>query len=398
MPPVEEHRKERARAGQPGPAAAGDVQVLVVGPSPPPANGMSEATGLVLRSLAGRISFVHLDTADRRGLANMGHFDLTNVVLAGRNGLHGLWFLLTRHPVVVYVPISQNRLGFLRDCLFLIPARLLNKKVVVHLHGSYFGKFYGDSAPWMRRLIHFALAKTDRAIVLGDLLADIFHGIIPRERVRVIPNGIPDHVRAEVKQGPKKEKRTIIFLSTLTKDKGVLDLLACLPRVAEKVPDLRVLLVGECFRESVREKATDAVRRMRLESQVRFLGPADAPRKYALLRAADVFVLPSYNEGQPFSILEAMAAGLPVVSTRVGCIPETVMDGINGLLCEPGDIKALAEKLTSLLVDDELRKKMAAASRALFLARFTQETFSRRLNAMFDEVLCEQERQPGRAA
>jgi glycosyltransferase involved in cell wall biosynthesis len=372
------------------------VQVLVIGPSPPPANGMSEATGLVLRSLAGRISFAHLDTADRRGLANMGHADLTNVALAGRNGLLYLWFLLTRRPVVVYIPISQNRLGFLRDCLFLVPARLLKKQVVVHLHGSYFANFYRDSAPWMRCLIHFALAKARRAIVLGDSLADIFDGIIPRECVRVIPNGIADHGRVHVQQ--KSEQRTIIFLSALTREKGVLDVLACLPRVAEKIPDLRVLLVGECFRESVRETATDAVRRMRLESQVRFLGPADAPRKYALLHAADVFVLPSYNEGQPFSILEAMAAGLPVVSTWVGCIPEMVMDGVNGFLCEPGDIKALAEKLASLLLDDELREKMGAASRALFLARFTQEKFSTRLNDMFEEVLSEQKRQQGRAA
>jgi glycosyltransferase involved in cell wall biosynthesis len=337
--------------------------------------------------LENRISFLHLDTADRRGLANIDQIDLTNIALAGYHCLKYLWLLLAKRPVIVYLPVAQNQLGFLRDCLFLIPARILKKSLVVHLHAGGFDTFYQDSSPIMRMLIRFALTKAHRAIVLGSSLVHTFHGVIPPERVRVIPNGTEDPFLAGRDRRRNGHGRTIIFLSTLMKEKGALDLLESLPRVAERVPDLQAVFAGEWFRQSVKDFATEAVRRMRLESRVKFLGPVVPPFKYELLNTADVFVLPSYSEGQPFAILEAMAAGLPIVSTRVGCIPDTVVDGVNGFLLEPGDVNALTEKLTLLLTDDHLREKMSDASRERFLTRYALENFNSRLTAMFNELL-----------
>jgi glycosyltransferase involved in cell wall biosynthesis len=332
-----------------------------------------------------KISFVHLDTADRRGLANINRIDVTNVVLAGLHCVKYLWLLLAKGPVVVYLPIAQNRLGFLRDCLFLIPARILKKKLVVHLHAGGFANFYQGSSSIMQKLISFALRKVDRAIVLGSSLVQTFQEIIPAERVVVIPNGAEDH---NPETGNKtRNGRTIVFLSTLMKEKGTLDVLESLANVAERVPDLQMVFAGEWFRQSDREIAENTVRRMRLDSQVKFLGPVAAPFKYELLNAADVFVLPSYNEGQPFAILEAMAASLPVISTRVGCIPDTVIDGVNGFLLEPGDVNTLAEKLMLLLIDDDLRQRMSDASRKRFLSNYTLESFATHLNALFAGLL-----------
>lgn len=363
------------------------VQILVIGPSPPPHDGITAATGFVLQALGKRFSVVHLDTADRRGLSNIDQIDLGNIVLAVRHGVIFLWLLLTKRPRVVYLPVAQNCLGFLRDCLFLIPARVWKTKLVVHLHAGGFSSFYQRSLPVMRMLIRFALAKTHRAIVLGSSLLDTFHGIFPTERVRVIPNGTEDHHAADLQRTLNGHGHTVIFLSTLMKEKGALDLLESLPLVAEHVPDVRVVFAGEWYRQSVKEAAHDTLRDLHLGSRVIFLGPVVAPFKYKLLRAADVFVLPSYSEGQPIAILEAMAAGLPVVSTRVGCIPDTVIEGLNGFLLDPGDVHGLAEKITSLLVDPELRARMSDASRKRFLAHYTLEKFDRQLNAMLHEVL-----------
>src|SRR5713226_1052979 len=171
--------------------------LVLIGPSPPPYNGMSVATELLLRAMGDEIAFVHVDTADRRGLANIGKIEMGNVFLALYHGLKCFWVLLGKRPQVVYVQISQAWLAFLRDCLFLIPARLLRRKVIVHLHGGYFGTFYRETSPLMRQIIRFALGGAACGIVLGKNVGGAFNDIIPPERIRIVPNGIPDPCKGQ---------------------------------------------------------------------------------------------------------------------------------------------------------------------------------------------------------
>ncbi|MGH7506831.1 MAG: hypothetical protein ACRELX_14335, partial [Longimicrobiales bacterium] len=124
------------RAARPRPA------VLDVGPLPPPYHGGAVATRILLDSaVAERFRLVHLDTTDRRGMDNIGRLDAGNVRLALMHALRFLRLLRTASPAIVYVPLAQNRLGFVRDALFLVPARWSNVRVVVHVHGGGFRDF-----------------------------------------------------------------------------------------------------------------------------------------------------------------------------------------------------------------------------------------------------------------
>ncbi len=345
------------------------------------------ATELVLKALGDEFSVIHLDTADRRGLSNIGRIDLTNVVLAAYHGLKCLALLLLKRPQIVYVPIGQNSLAFLRDSLFLIPARFLRAKLVVHLHGSYFGTFYRTSSRPVQWLIRFALGKSDRAIVLGTALRSLFHGVIPADRIRVVPNGIPDSFGSFPCGPTNGHERTILFLSTLKKEKGALDVLKALPRITEYLPNLRAVFAGEWSCAQDKQAAARMVREHKLESCVEFVGPIAPPRKFEVLKSASLFVLPTYNEGQPYAVLEAMSAGLPVISTNVGCIPDTVTNGVNGFVLEPGDHEALADKVVLLLTDQNLRRRMGEASRKRFLESYTYSEFSVRMQNIFKELV-----------
>ena len=368
-------------------------KVLIIGATPPPYNGMSVATELVLQALGDEFCVIHLDTADRRGLSNIGRIDLRNVFLAVYHGLKYSGLLLLKNPKIVYVPIAQDRLAFLRDSLFLIPARLLGKKVIVHLHGGYFATFYRSASASTQRLIRYCLGKSARAIVLGTSLGDMFEGIVPRGRVRVIPNGIPDYFGMIQYSASNGRRRTILYLSTLLKEKGALDVLTALPMIAESVPDVRAVFAGEWYRAEDKQSAERIVRDLKLESRVEFIGPVAPPRKYEVVREADLFVMPTYykNEGHPFVILEAMSAGLPVVSTNVGCIPETVVDGVNGFIVEPGNTEEFAGRVVSLLINDDLRRRMGEASRTRFLEYYTLDRFSSQMRDLFREVAAEPE-------
>jgi glycosyltransferase involved in cell wall biosynthesis len=369
---------------------ASKPKILIIGPTPPPYNGMSVATDLVLNAVGEEFCVIHLETADRRGLSNIGRIDLRNVLLAAYHGFKYLWLLLLKNPKIVYVQIAQDRLAFLRDSLFLIPARLLGKKVVVHLHGGYFATFYQSASALTQHLIRYCLGKSARAIVLGTSLGNMFEGIVPRDRVSVIPNGIPDYF-LDRQCYPSNGRRTILYLSTLMKEKGALDVLRALPAIAERVPDVRAVFAGEWFRAEDQQAAQRIVRDFKLESHVEFIGPVAPPRKYEVVRNADLFVMPTYykNEGHPFVILEAMSAGLPVVSTNAGCISETVVDGINGFIVEPGNREEFAGRVVSLLTNDDLRRRMGEASRRRFLERYTLDRFSTQIRDLFREVAAE---------
>jgi glycosyltransferase involved in cell wall biosynthesis len=379
---------ERGRTNPDVPAQrAVEGRLLLIGPSPPPYNGMSVATELVLATLRGVVHVAHLDTADRRGISNIGKLDLRNLLLAARHGIENLWLLLKMRPTAVYVPISQAWLPFLRDSLFLIPARLARRKIIVHLHGGYFGQFYKQSSRAMRTFIRYALGKASVAIVLGEGVADAFDDILPPERIRIVPNGIPDDFAKRVGHRNGRPTRTLLYLGALDAQKGVLDLLRALPKVKERVGALHVIFAGEWYSERAKNAAEQMIQESGIGECLDFVGVVEPEQRRQLLDTTDILVLPSRNEGQPFVILEAMAAGLPVISTSVGCIPETVRDGIEGFVMEPGDIDGLAEKIELLIREEKLRRRMGQAARQRFLEEYAVEKFAARMKAVFAEVL-----------
>lgn len=360
--------------------------VLTIASTPPPHNGMTRATELVLEALGKNGAVMHLDTADRRGLSNVGKFDFGNLYLAARHGAKFLWLLLTKRPRVVYVPIAQAWLPFLRDCLFLIPARLLGRRVIVHLHGGYFGKFYQKTSSLMRSIIRFALGKASCAIVLGNNVADAFAGILPPEKIRVVPNGIPDVFGEQGRAERNRPIPVLLYLSGLDAKKGTLNLLRALPKVRERVGPFQAIFAGEWFSQQGKQTADQLIQSLDLHEMVEFVGPVGPDRKRELLQQANVFILPSLNEGQPYAILEAMSAGLPVVSTKVGCIPEMIRDGIEGFLVPPGEIDALADRIVRLLADQVLRETMGRAARQRFLDHYTYDRFAEDMRSVFAEV------------
>jgi glycosyltransferase involved in cell wall biosynthesis len=363
---------------------------LIIGPTAPPHNGMTRATELVLKALGGgEGAVVHLDTADRRGLSNVGKFDFGNLYLAARHGAQFLRLLLSKRPRVVYVPIAQAWLPFLRDCLFLVPARVFGRKVIVHLHGGHFGRFYAETSPLMRWIIRFALGDAACSLVLGKNVEGAFEGILPAEKIRVVPNGIPDIFPGGAACGQRNRSPVLLYLSGLDAQKGTLDLLRALSKVRERVGELRVIFAGEWFSQAGKESADRLIGELGLERVLEFVGPVGTERKRELLRQADLFILPSLNEGQPYAILEAMCAELPVVTTSVGCIPEMIRNGVEGFLITPGDIEALADRIAQLLADEGLREKMGLAGRERFLERYSYERFAEDIKAVFAEVLRE---------
>jgi glycosyltransferase involved in cell wall biosynthesis len=358
------------------------TRVAFLSPSPPPVMGPSIATSVVLSEPPpSDLELCHIDTADRRSLQRLGRIDLKNVWDAFSAYGRLLWLLLRRRPRLVYVPISQTTLGYLRDSGHLLLARLFRRRTLLHLRGGYFRTWYErECGRWMRAWIRWTLRGTHGVIVLGETLRPLFSGLVPPAAIHVVPNGedYPELAACPRRYAGRSDFR-LLFLGNLIPSKGPGVLLRAAPAVLRRHPGIRFVFAGAWRDPRLKRWALAFLAGHGLQDRVEFTGPVDRARKAALLREADLLVFPTYyrNEGHPWVIVEALAAGLPIVSTDRGCIRESVNG--NGRLVPQEDADALAETLIDLLGRPAELERMAAASRVVHAERFTRAHFRRRL-------------------
>jgi glycosyltransferase involved in cell wall biosynthesis len=321
----------------------------------------------------------HLDTADRRDISNLGRFELINVLLALKHGMQFLAMLLRHRPQVVYVPIAQNTLGTLRDMLFMIPALLTRRRLVIHIHGGGFGQFHATAPALVAALIRAVVGKADRIIVLGESLRGMLDGIAPSDRVAVIANGMPDPFPTPPPRDAAAGRTfRVLYLSNLVGFKGFLDLMEAVAGLVEAGHDVSLDLAGGWGGPADEAAAQSLL--ARLGERAHLHGAVGPEQKHELLASCDVLALPTTFDGHPFVILEAMAAGLPVISTRYGAIPETVLHEQTGLLVEQRDPAGLADAILRLAGDPRLRLRLGAAGRERFVMHYGLEPWARRLH------------------
>ena len=350
-------------------------RLIVIGPLPPPFHGVTISTSLVLRNplLHERFHLEHVDTSDRRSCENIGRWDLTNVML-GLQGAASLVRRLRSKPGLVYLPLSQNVTGFLRDSVFIHLAAARGWKVTAHLRGSELPTLYARQPAPVRSWMRVTLARIDSLAVMGDSLRGLFGGLVRSERIAVVPNGTPD----PGVDGVRREPETVLFLSNLRRRKGVAEAVEAALAVVERRPSARFLFVGSWEDAALQNEVVERARAA--GDAIVFRPPVSGDEKLRLLRSASVLLFPPREpEGHPRTVLEGISAGLPVVTTDRGAIAETVIDGESGFVLDDPVPAVLAERVLALLDDRTLRERMGRAARGRYLAAFTQEIADRTL-------------------
>jgi len=354
--------------------------------------GPSIATQIILNSrFCDEFNIIHIDTADRRPLSNIGKLDVVNVYLAMKHYFILLRKLLFSKADLVYIPISQTTIGFLRDVPFIVLSKLFKKKVILHLRGGYFREFNNSSSGIMKYIIRKTLAKIDRMIVLGECLKPLFDGLIPEDKLSVVPNGADVSLNYEEHDTSSNEDIKILFLSNLIESKGFKDVLSSIKSVLQHHAHVKYVFAGAWMREEDKCDCEVYIHREEIDNLVEFAGTVTGTEKTRILRDADIFIFPTHfpKEGHPWVIVETMAAGLPIITTDQGCIKESVIHGENGYIVPHRDLKAIAERTIQLVKNPALRRKMGLRSRELYEANFTKDHFVQRMIDTFNLTLCD---------
>ena len=349
--------------------------------------GPTVATDIILKSqLSKYYDLIHLDTSDHRELSTLSAIDFTNVYLAIKHYGMLLWLIVNHWPRIVYIPISQTTIGYLRDSIFIIIAALFRRKIVCHLRGGNFRNWYQSVGPLMRWYVRRVHACVDAQIVLGERLCSLFSELMPARSIFVVPNGrdFARFDRMPGAQGPVK----VLYLGNFIREKGALDVFRALPLVHRGCPEVEFIFAGSWTDEAVKREAYECLQQ-HPGLPARLLGPVTGQDKHDLLCSVDIFVFPSYYapEGHPWVVVEAMAAGLPVISTDQGAIAEYVIDGDNGFIVDKQSPAMIAEKLLVLVKDSALRQAMGRRSRLLYEMNLTEEKLVKRLSDVFNTVL-----------
>ncbi|QIP16692.1 glycosyltransferase family 4 protein [Spirosoma aureum] len=286
---------------------------------------------------------------------------------------------------IVHLQASSHGSFYRKLVLFITAKYGFGKQVIYHMHGSRFESFYLQSDPVSKRFIRFLVEHADMVIGLSTYWQDFFAQNFQTKRLEVLGNVI--HQR-ESKDSPLDLKPVngplnVLFLGAIGHRKGIFDLLDTV-RLHQAAFNGRLLLrVGG---NGETEQLQAYIAEHKLESLVRFEGWVSGEKKHELLSISDVYILPSYNEGLPLSILEAMNYHLPIISTPVGGTAEAVHEGINGFLVPPGDKEEIYNRLLRFIAEPDLVTQMGAASGRI-VQQYQPETIFPRLRGIYESML-----------
>ncbi len=289
--------------------------------------------------------------------------------------------VLARRIDVVHVNVAPRGSTW-RKLLYERAARMVRRPVILHLHGSGYDGYYAGLDPRRRAAVRSFFGRAAAVVVLSDFwqrFAVDTLGVDPA-RVAQIPNGVPEVARTPARA--ENPVPVIAFLGVVGHRKGADILIEALAGLSAKSIAWRAVVGGDGDVAKAIAQATA----LGIADRISFLGWVGEAEVDDVLRSADIFVLPSRAENQPVAILEAMAHALPVVATRVGAIPEQVVDGVTGLLVDPGDAAQLERALAALAIDPARRARYGEAALARFERHFSATACAERFAALYRRV------------
>ena len=367
------------------PSPSKTFKVALLGPLPPTIGGIAtHMQNLLDGPLGSRVRFFPVETMSRKH----GQTDYERESLfakAGqilRDAATLIAVLARRRPDLVHINSSFNSGAFWRDALFTLIARIWRRPVLLQMHGGRLDEFRALFPNWVWPLIHWVLRRGAHIAVLSQAQAAPLRKTDLADRTRIIPNMIDTTAFDQSK--PDGPFTFLVIASHFTVEKGVPDVVNAFAQMGETAANCRLVLIGSGAEE---ENLKALCQERSLEDRVVFTGFLPKPEVRAWLTQTHVFVLPSHSEGFPMVVLEAMASGLPVVSTRVGAIPDLIAEGVNGFVVEVGDVAGLADRMATLYHHDRLRLDMGRVNRTLMHDHYDVHAVSKRFFQLYQEVI-----------
>lgn len=351
------------------------LNILMLGASLEQNGGIATVEKLMLKYAAKDIEFQHITSHDEGTILHRIKVFIKAFVAL-------LWNLLINKADIIHVHISDGG-SLVRKAAIALIALIFNKPVLMHAHGAEFHVTFSKLPRWAQSVFSKIFRRCDDFIVLSKTWEEYYISNLGlnEKQVSVLPN--PTELPAQI---PTRNNAALIkfgFFGRVGSRKGTFDLIKAFAQMPSYLKESSELIVAG---DGDIEEARRLVESLNLENKVQFLGWIDSETRDKILADIDVFVLPSYNEGLPMALLEAMGWGLPAIVTPVGGIPELITSTENGLLVTPGDIQRLSKVMQELIENKSLRTSLGKAARKT-VTPFDVRSYSSKLHEIYHSVL-----------
>lgn len=264
-----------------------------------------------------------------------------------------LYYLLNQNIHIIHIQ-GASKISFWRVSIFICIAKWFNKKVIYHIHGGGFKSFSLQH----KKSVSYIFSKCDVIVALSPNWKQFFEQEFHHKNVRIIPNLID----IPIEDHSDRDNNVIqfLFLGKICEKKGIFDLIDIIDENKDTFEGKMKLIIGG---NGETERLEKTIKDKKLNKIIQFIGWVNGEKKIEILNKSHVYILPSYIEALPISILEAMSYHLPIISTRVGAIPDIVHNNENGFLVNPGDKDALKNAISEMIsATPEKRENMGQRS------------------------------------
>jgi glycosyltransferase involved in cell wall biosynthesis len=357
-------------------------KIVLLSPSLDAVSGVSTHARVLLASELGRdYQLLHFQVGSEgrrensvQKLARLAFSPLSLGLLLVRTGAEA-----------VHINASLDPKAYWRDLAYSIVIKLLGRRIVNQIHGGAMPQDFFRGNAFLTWMLRRFLVASDVVTVLSSAELAAYRSFDGRIKVHLIPNaidpaGLADRARPYNRDRPLR----LAYVGRILRAKGLFELIEALTRLKRLGREFCVRIAGE---GPDQRELVAASERAGLQDRVRFLGNVFAGEKFRLLLESDLFLLPSYSEGLPYSLLEAMAAGCVPVTTPIAAIPDVVRDGEHGVLVPARDPGALAAAVAALDDDRERLTRMATAARLRVLERYTVARLASDFHRLYEGCL-----------
>ena len=289
--------------------------------------------------------------------------------------------LRCRNIRIVHIHGSSYNSFYRKFICFVISKYFFQKKVVYHIHGSEYHLFFAKSKKIVKKLFMTFLNNVDCLICLSESWKHFFEENFNTAKIAILPNIIDYPVIR--KKNKNTEKISFLFLGLIGNRKGIFDVIEVIKKNIELFDNSIELIIGGNGEVA---KLNDMIKKYKIDNIVKFVGWIQNETKIHYLQNSDVYILPSYNEGLPISILEAMSYRKPVISTDVGGIPEVVKNNENGFLIKPGNLEQIEKSIIHFIENPQDIERFGTNS-AKIAEKYLPESVIFHLEHIYNELL-----------
>ena len=366
------------------------ASILLVGQTPPPFHGQAVATKILFDHDWADLHVLRLRMAYSSGEADVGKFGIGKLMHLMGLILKSWWILLRNRPCFIYYPpASPNLIPVLRDIVYLFAVRPLSRGIILHYHAGGLPAYIASLNPFLRCFAQFAYGRAQASIEISK--SEMGPGVAFAAKNKFhVANGLDvPKMASDPENHPDARTLRIFYMAGLRETKGVMDIVHTAAELKSRGMEFIFDVAGPWQEEDTRVSFEAAVQKADVGDYIVMHGRITGDDKWALYRDASLFFFPSYYESEnfPLVLIEAMAFGLPVVATHWRGIPQMVVEGETGILCDVRSADQFADALVAVMTDTKSRERMSLAAQARYVSKYTQDAFLSGMRKVFDTVI-----------